>query len=213
MFKKALVYFVTVVLIAAPFAYAKVVQKDDITFRGTVTNSGTAVNSGTVTDSATGTYSGTNTFSGATTLSGAVARSGFETTPGGEYVLHEVVAATNVLTAAECGKTMFLNHATEFVSTLPAISTVSAGCNFEFIITAAASGANYTVITGNSKETKIQGAIDDANVRTACANEDTITFVDGNAVGDWATVKFDGSNWIIDGASLTDAKITCTDEA
>ena len=133
---------------------------------------------------------------------------------GGTNKLTEVVAATNVLTVAECGKTSFLNHATEFVSTLPAISTVAAGCEFTFIVTAAADTGSYTVITGNSKETKIQGFLNmGADAPDACANEDTIIFVTGDAVGDWAKVIFDGSNWILSGSALTDNKLTCTDEA
>jgi len=141
----------------------------------------------------------------------------FTSTPtfsAGVNLFTEVVTATNVITAAECGKTFFLTSGTEFVSTLPAISTVSAGCEFDFIITAAASGANYTVITGNSKELKLQGFINmGADAPDACANEDTITFVDGNAVGDRANVIFDGSNWIVSGSAVTDNKLTCTDEA
>ena len=152
-------------------------------------------------------------FEGAVEMAGAVARSGLLTETGGALRLSETVAATNVLTAAECGKTMFLSHATEFQTTLPAISTVSAGCEFDFVITAAASGANYTVITGNSKETVIHGLITLNNVQTACASEDTITFVTGNAIGDWAKVVSDGTSWIISGEAITAAKLTCTDEA
>ena len=59
----------------------------------------------------------------------------------------EVVTATNVIAAAESGTTFFLNAATEFVSTLPA---PAAGLNFRFIVSAAPSGASYTVVTTSS---------------------------------------------------------------
>ena len=56
----------------------------------------------------------------------------------------ETVGATNTITAAECGTTFFLSHATEFASTLPAISTVSAGCTFTFIVAAAPASAEWS---------------------------------------------------------------------
>lgn len=122
----------------------------------------------------------------------------------------EVVAATNVITAAECGKTFYLNHATEFASTLPTVSTVGAGCKMRFVVTGAASGANYTILTGNSLENKIYGIIDVNSTMVACADEDTITLVDGNAVGDWVEVTSDATAWYITGQCLTAAKMTCT---
>jgi len=124
----------------------------------------------------------------------------------------EVTTATDVLTAAECGKMIFLNSGTEYQTTLPALSTVPAGCQFEFITKAAAAAANYTVITGNSKEAKIYGLVEVNGAAVACAAEDTITFVDGNAIGDWAKVRSDGTNWYITGGTVTAAKLTCTDE-
>ena len=59
----------------------------------------------------------------------------------------ETVAATNVIAATETGKTFFLNHATEFVSTLPA---PAAGLRFTFVVTGAPSGADYTITTTSS---------------------------------------------------------------
>jgi hypothetical protein len=122
----------------------------------------------------------------------------------------EITTATDTLTAAECGKVIFLNSATEFATTLPTVSTVPAGCQFEFIVKAAASGANYTIVTGNSLENKIYGSMEVAGAVVACADEDTITLVDGNAVGDWVKVISDGANWYISGSTVTTAKATCT---
>lgn len=122
----------------------------------------------------------------------------------------EVTTATDTLTAGECGKVIFLNSGTEFATTLPAVSTVAIGCQFEFIVKAAASGANYTIVTGNSLENKIYGSMEVAGAVVACADEDTITLVDGNAIGDWVKVISDGANWYISGSTVTTAKATCT---
>jgi len=108
----------------------------------------------------------------------------------------EIVAATNVIAATESGKTFFLNHATEFVSTLPA---PAAGLKFTFIVTGAPSGASYTIVT-NSAAQVIFGAQHDAGGAAgdveATGGATTITFVDGQAaVGDRADLISDGTNW------------------
>lgn len=109
----------------------------------------------------------------------------------------EVVTATNVITAAESGKTFFLASATEFVSTLPA---VAAGLRFTFIVTAAPSGASYTVVAasgtpikGHVLTTDVNSATDPGFNTAGCL---TITFVDGKAVaGDRVDLICDGTNW------------------
>lgn len=107
----------------------------------------------------------------------------------------EVVAATNVITAAESGSVFFLNHATEFVSTLPA---VQAGLHFTFIVTAAPSGANYTIVTDSSSNVIIgtvhsSDGVDGDSELVGC---DTINFVSAAAVvGDQVEVWCDGTNW------------------
>lgn len=128
----------------------------------------------------------------------------------------ETVAATNVLTAAESGKVMFLNHATEFASTLPAISAAPAGTTFTFIITGSPVGANYTVLTGNSLENILVGGINELEVDTSddgpyIADGDTITFVGGTSVvGDYVTVISDGTKWYLHGQANADGGITLT---
>lgn len=124
-------------------------------------------------------------------------------------VANEIVTATNVITAAESGKTFFLNSATEFVSTLPA---VAAGLRFTFICTAAPSGASYTIVT-NSSSNIIKGnqnsvAGDAGDFGTA---DDTITFVDGQAVaGDKVELWSDGTSWFAYAISKVAAGITFT---
>lgn len=114
--------------------------------------------------------------------------------------LTEVVAATNVIAAAETGSVFFLNAATEFVSTLPA---PAAGLHFTFIVTAAPSGASYTVTT-NAAATIIKGRVLSSDLNAASdsdfgvAGEATVTFVDSKSVaGDTAEFWCDGTNWFV----------------
>ena len=123
--------------------------------------------------------------------------------------LTEVVTETNVITAAESGTVFFLNSATEFVSTLPA---VAAGLRFTFIVTAAPSGANYTVVTNASANVIIgnQNSVagDAGDSGTA---DDTITFVSGQSVaGDKVELYCDGTNWFAYAISRVAAGITFT---
>lgn len=116
--------------------------------------------------------------------------------------LTEVVAATNVITAAESGSVFFLNSATEFASTLPA---VAAGLHFTFIVTAAPSGASYTVAGASGTPIKGHVLTNDVNSATdsdfGTAGELTLTFVDGKAVaGDYAEFWCDGTNWFVHAA-------------
>lgn len=134
------------------------------------------------------------------------------TTPTGA-VATEVVSATNVITAAESGKTFFLNSATEFASTLPA---PSAGLKYTFIVTAAPSGASYTVVTEGGCQVLgghvlTSGFADSgSDVETTPAGT-TITFVDGvSVVGDRAEVISDGTNWFASCITAVEAGITIT---
>lgn len=126
--------------------------------------------------------------------------------------LSETVAATNVLTAAESGKVMFLSAATEFATTLP---SPAAGLVFEFIIAAAPSGANYTVVTAGSPDQILAGKVisvagDAGDVENA-ATATTITFVSGQSViGDYAKVWSDGTSWFAICVASVAAGITIT---
>lgn len=116
----------------------------------------------------------------------------------------EDVTAANVLTTAECGKVTDLNSGTEFASTLP---TPTSGCKFGFIVKAAPSGASYTVVTTGADI--IYGVSTAINGGATGQAEDTITFVDGQAViGDRVDVVSDGTNWYAIGLSSSAAGIT-----
>lgn len=125
----------------------------------------------------------------------------------------EIVTATNVITADESGKTFFLNSATEFVSTLPAPAI---GLKYTFVVTAAPSGANYTIVSASSAN-NIKGQIFTGDVNSATDPDletsgcDTISFVSAKAVaGDMVEVISDGTNWFAYGFSTVFDAITFT---
>lgn len=126
--------------------------------------------------------------------------------------LTEVVTATNVITAAETGSVFFLSSATEFVSTLP---TPAAGLRFIFIVSAAPSGASYTIVTNGSANI-IKGHVVSAEDAAGSGDSetsggDTISFVDGQAVaGDYVELFCDGTNWFAYGRCKVVAGITIT---
>lgn len=120
----------------------------------------------------------------------------------------EVVTATNVITAEESGATFFLNSATEFASTLPAPAL---GLNYKFIVAAAPSGANYTVVTNASANiiniVAAAGGIDDA--ADVAVARDIVSFVSAAAVvGDWLYCISDGTSWQCTGQAAVAAGLT-----
>lgn len=137
-----------------------------------------------------------------------------QTSAGGAVTPSETVTATNVITAAESGKTFFLSSATEFVSTLPAPAE---GLTYRFIVAAAPSGASYTVVTTSSANIIIGHVLSSQDAGGSADSEtsggDTVSFVDSKAVvGDWAEFTSDGTSWFVrasckvfDGITITTA--------
>lgn len=130
----------------------------------------------------------------------------------GTVTSFEDTTATNALDTSECGKTITLNSATEFVTTLPA---PTAGCKFSFIVKAAPSGAAYTIVT-NASANIFVGQVTGADLNAASdgdfgTTDDTISFVDGVAVvGDRVDVVSDGTSWYYIGYSRVFNGITAT---
>jgi hypothetical protein len=119
------------------------------------------------------------------------------------------LTAASTLTAAQSGQVFFLNSATEFVTTLPA---PAAGLNYTFIVTAAPSGASYTIVTASSANIikgqayPASGAAGDTGTA-----DDTISFVDAQAVaGDQVTVISDGTSWFAKAFCAVAAGVTFT---
>ena len=112
----------------------------------------------------------------------------------------EVLTATRTVRPEESGETFFLNSATEFVTTLP---LPALGLRFTFFVTAAPSGASYTIVTANSANI-IKGQVYTVDVNSAtdpdfeASGGDTITLVDAKAVaGDSVCLYCDGTNWFM----------------
>lgn len=124
-------------------------------------------------------------------------------------VANTTATATNTLSTADSGKTIFLSSATEFVTTLPA---PAAGLTYTFIVGAAPSGASYTIVTDGSANIIKGQAVNAAGVAGDSGTaDDTISFVDGQAVaGDKVTVISDGTSWFAYGQSAVAAGITFT---
>lgn len=123
----------------------------------------------------------------------------------------EVVTTTNVITAAESGKTFFLNSATDFVSTLPA---PAAGLRFGFIVTTAATTTAHTIVT-NAGADVIFGMVATADGLASVLGsaEDTISLTKtatGGIVGDRVDMISDGTNWYVTGQVSVAAGITFT---
>ena len=132
---------------------------------------------------------------------GALGVSGFEISS--KKVYEELTQATT-LTAEDSGKTFYLNAATEFAVTLPAVAD-AAGFKAKFVIKAAPSGANYSVA---SAAADISGAIlspadaTGASAATAGTPITTISFVSAKAVkGDFIEIESDGAAFYVSGSS------------
>lgn len=120
---------------------------------------------------------------------------------------YETLTAADTLLYTECGKTVFLNAASEFATTLPA---PTAGCSFRFIVNAAPVGTAYTIVTAGGSNlidgtTVVNGGV------IGCVNEDTITFTASAAIsGDWVYIVSDGTNWYMTGQAFAATGIACT---
>lgn len=121
----------------------------------------------------------------------------------------EVVTATNVITAAESGKTFFLSLAGGFTSTLPAPAL---GLKFRFIV-AIDPTTSYIIVTDSSANIMI-GGINELEVDTSSDgpyinNGDALNFVNALAVvGDYVDFESDGTSWFFNGQTNVDGGIT-----
>lgn len=120
--------------------------------------------------------------------------------------------AASTLTAADSGKTIFLNSATEFVTTLP---LPASGLRFTFIVKAAPVGTAYTVVTNGGaniikgQQYNAAGAAGDTGT-----GDDTITFVASSSVaGDRVELISDGTSWFAYAFCTLAASITFTTAA
>jgi len=153
-------------------------------------------------------FSGLNTNT-AVTFGSSLAVAGTVTLTGGMVENTEVVTATNVITAAESGKTFFLDALAGFVTTLPA---AAAGLHLRFIVKTAPTSNGYT-ITGDPADViygtvACSGAEATINGVTASAADNVILVANQALIGDLVEFYSDGTNWYVTGNVNTFAAIT-----
>lgn len=121
----------------------------------------------------------------------------------------EIVTTTNVLTAAESGKTFVLNSGTAFVTTLPAVDE---GLNFKFYCGATGpTGGNHTIVPHGDNDNTIFGQCMVAGAVVAAADEGSINLIADKFIpGDWIEVFCDGTDWYVSGQVVTAAGCTFT---
>ena len=118
------------------------------------------------------------------------------------------LTATYTVKVADCGTVFLLNSATEFVTTLPAAASAGNGWWCKFIVKAAPSGADYTIVKASGDAATVIHGVSAfssgsaVNVpltladTTAGTGEQTITVVDGKALqGDQIELICDGTNY------------------
>lgn len=149
------------------------------------------------------------TFESTVSITGVATFAAVPVFNGGIVDSTEVVTATNVITAAESGKTFFLDAAAGFESTLP---TAAAGLHFRFIVKTAPTTNGYT-ITGSPAD-KIQGTVacsgaeNTVNGVTASDADNVILVHNVALVGDLVEFFSDDTNWYVTGNVNTYAAIT-----
>lgn len=125
----------------------------------------------------------------------------------------ETVTSANVLTAAESGKTFFLDADTEFSSTLP---TPAAGLRYTFIVADAPACADYTILASGGANI-IKGHVLTSDVTGCCAEDsatgnDRINFEACVALeGDRVDLISDGTSWFARASSAAAGAITFDD--
>lgn len=124
----------------------------------------------------------------------------------------EVVTATNVILAAESGKTFFLDAVAGFASTLPA---PAAGLKFSFIVKTAPTSNGYTIVTNGTTQKVLKGLVVVAadEVGDVSAGGTTATFVHNKSLpGDRVDMICDGTIWYMIGYVQVTAGLTITGE-
>jgi len=113
------------------------------------------------------------------------------------------------LTAADSGKTLFLNAAGGGTVILPALK---AGLNFKVIIGATAPTTAW--IVDSAEGDNISGVLNVNGALVAAVAEDQINFIASTAVtGDTIELDCDGTNWYLKGLGSAAGSITVTDPA
>jgi len=121
----------------------------------------------------------------------------------------ETIAADKTLTAADSGKTFWLDNSTGEDITLPALKD---GLNFKFVVADNFATDNWTVQSAEGDN--IEGMIEVAGAVVVASGEDQINFVaTAESLGDFIQLECNGTNWFVSGQAALSGGITATDPA
>lgn len=147
---------------------------------------------------------GVLTTSGAITATGAVSIGG--SSAGVNYYRSTIATnATSTLAVSQSGSIVYISGGQQ-TYTLPALTN---GVEYTFVISGALT--NDAVVTSAAGD-DIEGSLIVAGAVVDCTANDSITFVsDGEDVGDFFTLRSNGTKWFIGPSNaLTASKLTCT---
>lgn len=123
--------------------------------------------------------------------------------------LAQTVTGALTLTAADNGKTLYMDAAAGATITLPA---VAAGLNFKFVVASTFATTNWVVASAEGDN--IDGSIEVAGAVVVAGAEDQINFVaSAEALGDHVVLHSDGVQWFVHGMAALTGGITATDPA
>lgn len=121
----------------------------------------------------------------------------------------ENITGATTLTAADSGKTFYLNAAAGATITLPA---VAAGLSFEFIVAATFATSNWVIASAEGDN--IDGSAEVAGAVVVAGAEDQVNLVaSAEALGDTVILKSDGVQWFVRGVAALTGGMTFTDPA
>jgi hypothetical protein len=119
----------------------------------------------------------------------------------------EAVTGATTLTAEDSGKVLILKASAGAQITLPAVAT-SAGLRFKFIVGQLFATTDWTV---KALSNAIEGSVLVNGAHVAGVDENTISFVaSAEAIGDFAELVCDGTNWYVNGSGVSAGAITLT---
>lgn len=127
--------------------------------------------------------------------------------PGASAV--ENITGAQTLTAADNGKTFYLNAAGGATVTLPAIR---ASLDFTFIVAATFASTNWVIASAEGDN--IDGAAEVAGAVVVAGAEDQVNLVaSAEALGDNVRLRSDGVQWFVQGFAALTGGMTFTDPA
>ena len=112
-----------------------------------------------------------------------------------KFVDSKAVTVDTTLTAADSGKTIYLDAVGEAI-TLPAVGDAT-GVQYKFLVTADVITSAWTIAATTAV---IYGSVTEAGLVQLSSAETTLTIVHTKSIkGDWITLECDGTQWYLAG--------------